>query len=226
MKDSEERPLALVYRGGATLPGCAESVASLLKRSRWDFDVQFVGPREELRLTRANLRRATLYAQPGGDELRPAWRRMRRHRRAVRDYVGGGGRYVGFCLGGYLAGATPGFDLLPGDASQYIATQEAEVTGTRADVVDVLWQGRPKPMYFQDGPTFDLHPGRTPGLHVLAEYSNGAVAAMTSPFGDGRVAVVGPHPEASSDWFADSGLPTPVHGDDAGLDLIDAVMKA
>lgn len=31
---------------------------------------------------------------------------------AVRDFVSGGGRYLGFCLGAYLAGSDPGFDLL------------------------------------------------------------------------------------------------------------------
>lgn len=219
------RPLALVYRGGATRAGCAESVAALLRRSRWNFDVHYVGPREELHLGPEVLSSAALYAQPGGDELRPAWRRMRRHRTAVRDYVAGGGRYLGFCLGGYLAGATPGFGLLPADADRYIATDRAEIPGPQASVVDVRWRGRPQPMYFQDGPTFGLPTHHTPGLHVLAAYANGHVAALAAPFGAGRVAVVGPHPEAEADWFADSGLSAPVDaGTAAGLDLIDAVM--
>lgn len=225
MRHSTDRPLALVYRGRATLPGCSESVAALLSRSRWNFDVRYVGPGEGLHLTTDVLSSAALYAQPGGDELRPAWRRMRRHRRTVRNYVHGGGRYLGFCLGGYLAGATPGFDLLPGDTDQYITTPRSEVPGTEARVVDVRWRGRPRPMYFQDGPTFALPRRFPPGMHVLAAYANGEVAALTARFGEGRVGVVGPHPEADADWFADSGLPTPADvGTSAGLDLIDAVM--
>ena len=42
---------------------------------------------------------------------------------------------------------------------------------------------------------------------VLARYPNGRIAAVVAPFGAGAVAVVGPHPEATPDWFADSALP-------------------
>lgn len=220
-----QRPLALVYRGPATLPGCPESVAALLRRSRWEFDVRYVGPREDLAITPDVLRAAAIYVQPGGATLGPAWRRMRRHRQTVRDYVAGGGRYLGFCLGGYLAGATPGFALIPGDTDQYIASDQATVRGTGATVVDVRWRGVDRPLYFQDGPLFDVA-RRTPGLDVIASYPNGEIAAMTASFGMGRVGVVGPHPEADGDWFAGSGLRAPVDtGLSAGLDLIDAVMR-
>lgn len=219
------RPLALVYRGKATEPGCAESVAALLRRSRWDFDVHYVGPREEIRLSSASLASAALYAQPGGDELGPAWRRMRKHSKAMRGYVHGGGRYLGFCLGGYLAGATPGFNLLPGDTDQYIATPHAAIAGTSATIVDVDWRGHQQPLYFQDGPVFELDGQPASRLDVIASYPNGGIAALAAAYGAGRVGVVGPHPEADRDWFFDSGLSTPADlGTAAGLDLIDAVM--
>lgn len=219
------RPLALVYRGGATEPGCPESVASLLRRSRWNFDIHYVGPREEIKLTRAALGVATVYAQPGGATLGPAWRRMRRHRDTIRDFVSGGGRYLGFCLGGYLAGATPGFDLLPGDTDQYIASAGAAVASTDATTVEVRWRGYRQPLYFQDGPMFELNAAPAAPVEVIANYANGQVAALATHFGSGRVGVVGPHPEADADWFADSGLRTPEStGVAAGLDLIDAVM--
>ncbi len=218
------RPVALVYRGDATLPGCAESAAALLRASRWNFDVRYVGPREETALTPQALDRAGLYVQPGGGELKPAWRRMRRHSDDIRRYVAGGGRYLGICLGAYLAGATPGFDLLPGDTDQYATTRGADVPHTHATVVDVAWRGRALPLYFQDGPVFAV--GRhAAGLEIIASYANGQVAALTAPYGAGRVGVVGPHPEADRTWFADSGIPQPARsGIAAGLDLIDTVM--
>lgn len=219
------RPLALVYRGAATLPGCAESVADLLRASRWNFDVRYVGPRESLPLTDEVLAQATLYAQPGGATLGPAWRRMRKHSKRVRRFVAGGGRYLGFCLGGYLAGATPGFDLLPGDTDQYIATDRATVDSTRPTLVEVDWRDDRRSLYFQDGATFQVRP-QTPDLDVIATYPNGEIAALAVPFGDGRVAVVGPHPEADGDWFADSGIRPPADDSQiAGLELIDAVMS-
>src|SRR2546422_38461 len=45
------RPLALVYRGPGGCPGCSEAVAELLHSSHWRFDVQYVGPHEQLKLS-------------------------------------------------------------------------------------------------------------------------------------------------------------------------------
>lgn len=216
-----DRPLALVYRGPASEPaGCAEAVAELLESSRYGFDVRHVGPREALPLTADTLAAAAVYAQPGGGTLRAGWRAMRRDRDAVRDYVGGGGRYLGFCLGGYLAGATPGFGLLPGDTDRWIDSDGASVTHDGDAVVRVDWQGRERELFFQDGPRFLLDDG---AARVLARYSNRAVAAAVMPFGAGRVGVVGPHPEAGPEWFSDAGLPR-TDARDLGHRLIDEVM--
>jgi glutamine amidotransferase-like uncharacterized protein len=218
-------PLALVYRGKAARPeDCSEAVAELLRSSRWGFDVRYVGRHEELALVPGVLRGAVLYAQPGGGDLGPAYRRMRRYATTIREFVAAGGRYLGFCLGGYLAGATPGFGLLPGDTDQYIATRGATVASERDTVVQVRWRGRPRQLYFQDGPAFLLPPG-APGVTVLARYPNQEIAAVTARFGRGVVGVVGPHPEATFDWYRDTGLDDPDGLDiDLGHDLIDAVM--
>ncbi|MFH5822975.1 BPL-N domain-containing protein [Georgenia sp. AZ-5] len=215
---------ALVYRGPASLPGCPEAVANLLAVSGWFDDVRYVGPAEELPLTADALGRASLYAQPGGGELRRAYRRLRHQAPAVRDFVHAGGRYLGFCLGGYLAGE-PGFRLLPGDSDQYIASPGASVRDERDALITIRWRGRPRQVYFQDGPYFDLD--QAPGSVVLAEYDNGLPAAVVCRRARGVVGVVGPHPEAGPDWFTDAGLPVPAPAaTDLGLDLVDAVMRA
>ena len=218
-------PLALVYRGRAARPDeCSGAVAALLRSSRHDFDVRYVGPREELPLTSAVLARAALYSQPGGGGLDAAYRHMRKYKSAIRAFVATGGRYLGFCLGGYLAGATPGFELLPGDTDQYTATRGATVTSERDTLARVYWRNRPRHMYFQDGPAFVLRPDAA-GVTVLARYPNNEIAALTAPFGRGMVGVVGPHPEATVDWYDHHGLVDPDGLDtDLGHDLIDAVM--
>lgn len=198
---------ALVYRGPASLPGCPEAVASVLDTV--GLDVRYVGPREDLALTGPVLAGADLYAQPGGGTLRQGWRRMRRHRRAVRDFVDGGGHYVGFCLGAYLAGATPGFGLLPGDTDQALDTEDDTV-------VEVDWGGRRRAVYAQD-PAALLVDGRA---DVLARYPDGQVAAAVAPYGAGRVGVVGPHPEATPDWFTDARLPVAPDARDLARDLV------
>ncbi|MDR3083021.1 MAG: hypothetical protein LBV60_19220 [Streptomyces sp.] len=215
------RPLALVYRGPATSPGCPEAVAKLLAAGPWDLDVRFTGPREELPLTAESLSGALVYAQPGGGTLSPAYRRLRRQRDAIRDFVRGGGRYLGFCLGAYLAGATPGFDLLPGDTDQYISAPGCTVHDESNTVVEVVWRGLPRTVFFQDGPYFVLDEGAD--AKVLATYTNGMPAALVTRFGAGLVGVTGPHPEATDDWYTDYALP--VHDTrDLGQDLVETVL--
>jgi glutamine amidotransferase-like uncharacterized protein len=218
----ESGRLALVYRGPASMPGCPEAVADLLSSSRWDFDVRYVGPGEKLHLSARTLSRATVYAQPGGGELEDGYRHLRRHRREIRHFVRSGGHYLGFCLGGYLAGATPGFGLLPGDTDQYIASKNADIDHDDDTLVRVSWRGKGNTLFFQDGPIFVLDRGAD--ATVLAEYPNETVAALVTGFGSGRVGVVGPHPEATDDWFTDAGLKDPGRGRKAGLDLVDTVM--
>ncbi|MFD0920586.1 BPL-N domain-containing protein [Saccharopolyspora rosea] len=215
-------PVAVVYRGPATSPGCAEAVAELLAASAWRFRVRLAGADE---LAAGALRDAALYAQPGGGDLAPAYRRMRRHRARIREFVRSGGRYLGFCLGGYLAGATPGFGLLPGDTDQYIASAGASVPDESDTVVRVRWRDRPRHVYFQDGPHFWFEPGAEPT--VLATYDNGTVAAAVVRFGAGAVGVCGPHPEADESWYAEHGLSNPDGiRPDLGHDLIDTTMRA
>ncbi|GAA1549151.1 BPL-N domain-containing protein [Dactylosporangium maewongense] len=217
-------PVALVYRGPASLPGCPEAVAALLQSSRWGFDVRHVGPDENLPISAEALAGAVLYAQPGGGTLAHGYRQLRRHRDEIRSFVGNGGRYLGFCLGGYLAGATPGFDLLPGDTDQYIASPAATIASKDNTIVEVVWRGRRRTLFFQDGPYFWLRPGSD--ATIVATYPNGTAAALVAGFGLGRVGVVGPHPEATDDWYTDAGLAVDRLGIDLGLDLVDAVMRS
>jgi glutamine amidotransferase-like uncharacterized protein len=215
--------VALVYRGPASLPGCPEAVAALLKSSRWGFDVRYVGPDEDAPLSARALAGAALYAQPGGGSLSRGFRHLRHHRTAIRQFVRSGGRYLGFCLGGYLAGATPGFALLPGDTDQYIASPAATVESDGNSLVQVCWRGRQQTLFFQDGPYFWVRPNAD--ATVVATYPNGTIAALVAGFGAGRVGVVGPHPEATEDWYTDAGLVVADRlGADLGLDLVDAVM--
>jgi glutamine amidotransferase-like uncharacterized protein len=222
----DRRPIALVYRGPATIPGCPEAVAALIRETAWNFDVRYVGPGEPVKLSAAALREAALYAQPGGGELDDGYRHMRPHAADIRGYVAGGGRYLGFCLGGYLAGATPGFGLLPGDADRFIATPGASVRTDGDVIVEVRWRNRPRRLYFQDGPYFWSRKGAS-GVTVLARYTNGRIAALVAPHAHGRIGVVGPHPEATADWYEENGLVNSDGIDPApGRDLINTLMRA
>ncbi|MEV4544311.1 BPL-N domain-containing protein [Micromonospora echinaurantiaca] len=220
---SGDGPLALVYRGPAACSGCAEAVAALLRGAPAGFRTEYCGPDEERPVSRGALAEAAVYAQPGGGNVGPAWRRMRDYAEEIRGFVRSGGHYLGFCLGAYLAAADPGFGLIDGRVGRYIGTAGASVDSTDDTVVEVRWRGRARHMYFQDGPTFQLRPG-APGS-VLATYDTGAAAAVVTAYGAGRVGLVGPHPEADRSWYADVGLTNPDGVRfDLGHDLIDATV--
>lgn len=224
-KRSISRPLALVYRH-AGCSGCSEAVAELLHSSQWGFDVQYVGPNERLALSATTLQTATLYAQPGDSgELSQTYRQLKQHAPAIRNYVASGGRYLGICMGAYLAGRTPGFRLLPGDTDQFITSRGASVRTEADTTVNVHWRGQLRPVYFQDGPFFLLD-RRATDVIVLATYTNGKIAALVAPYGKGKVGVSGPHPEATSAWYDAAHLahPASTHTD-LGLDLIDTLMS-
>jgi len=225
IKDHTTHPLALVYRGPAGCAGCSEAVAELLQSSQWHFIVQYVGPNEQLKLSATTLQAAALYAQPGGSgELTQAYRQVKKHAREIRNYVASGGRYLGFCMGGYLAGRTPGFQILPGDTDQFIASRGASVRTEADTIVNVHWRKQTRSMYFQDGPYFLLDPGASDVI-VLATYNNNKIAALVAPYGQGKVGVVGPHPEATATWYKTYHLVNPEGiKTDLGHDLIDTLM--
>src|SRR5262249_40353693 len=131
--------------------------ATLLRDTKWGFEVHYVGPNERLHLSAATLKMASLYVQPGGDgTLEHAYAAVRPYSAAIQDFVDSGGRYLGLCMGGYLAGRDPGFDLLPGDTDQFIASPRASVTTAADTIIQVNWHSQPRSMYFQDGPFFVL----------------------------------------------------------------------
>lgn len=223
------RPLALVYRGPGGCRGCSEAVVALLQSSRWNFDIQYVGPKEKLKLSAQTLSRAVLYAQPGGGgDARYAYKSVIRqlgNPKIMTNWIKAGGHFLGICMGGYLAGTDPGFDLLPGEAGEWISSSGASWTNEKDTVIQVHWRNTLRWMYFQDGPYFQLDRG-TSGVTVLATYMNNKIAALTAPYGKGRVGVVGPHPEADESWYQAYHLTNPDGSTaDLGLDLIDTLMK-
>lgn len=145
-------------------------------------------------------------------DLDENWPEMEPHRDTIRNFVSGGGRYLGFCLGAYLAGYTPGFGLLPegADTDSEISQPGAQVKSEEDTVIQVNWTfghgsragqtQRDVWLYFQDGAVLET-PANITDAKILARYSsNGNIAALLTPFGKGWVGVVGPHPEATQDW--------------------------
>lgn len=219
-----KRPLALVYRGRASSAGIPADTAKFLRTCSQRFRVEFCGPNLwDLPLNAATLARSALYVQPGGgNDFAAAWNSVKTYTGPLREFIHNGGRYLGICMGGYLAGAGPGYNLLPGNCYDYTQTRGAEIKTTRDAVITVRWGSEIREIFYQDGPYFWLDSGAR--ARVLARYTNGLIAAMVVPFGNGTVGVSGPHPEANRSWYQLAGLTYPGTTSDLGHQLVDAVM--
>jgi glutamine amidotransferase-like uncharacterized protein len=223
-KDSN--PTALVYRGPGGCDKCSVAVKGLLESdTKYDFNVIYVGPKEKVSVRDGlKLPNAVLYAQPGGDgSVDEAYSNLSKDAPAIRTFVQKGGRYLGICMGGYLVDDDPGF-ALGVDTDQYITSECAQLTTPDRGLLQVSWRGVNRWMYLQDGPYFIPKTG-VAGQTILAKYTNNLVAAMVQPFGNGKIGVSGPHPEADA-WYAQAGLTDPDGLDaDLGHDLIDTLMQ-
>jgi glutamine amidotransferase-like uncharacterized protein len=207
-------PKALVYRSAACDEDedTSKAVAHLLKTCPYKFSVQYCGPNEDIDFDADGLDGVDLFAVPGGPDLDDAYEEMKDGAEDLRDWIRSGGRYLGFCLGAYLCGRTPGFRILPkgADADSECEQPGAQVSDDADSITQIDWTwasgrnagqtSRNQWVYFQEGPCLtDFKEGED--AYVLARYSKGGrVAATLSAFGRGWVGCVGPHPEADQDW--------------------------
>lgn len=182
-------PLALVYRGPASCDGCSEAAADLINKSIRKFKVEFVGSNESMKINAGTLKDAALYVQPGGgSDVNTALQQMGDAGKVITNYVRNGGRYLGICMGGYLARSHDGFDLLPGESEEYITTSGATVQSDNDTVVQVSWRGNQRYLYFQDGPDL-VADTNSVDMDVLGRYSNGKIAALVTQRGTGGLAL-------------------------------------
>ena len=161
---------------GTTCPACADSVVDLVTRLGYRVERVYAD-----QVTFANLARARLFVWPGGgddsdatfDEFRAASARGHDNVAELRRWVhDGGGRYLGLCMGAYLAGHSPQgrvFDLLNGADTD----AEAESSDLASHAVTVRFTASPATphhAYYQAGPYFTEVP-RPGGVGALRDHA-------------------------------------------------------
>jgi len=137
-----------------------------------------------------------IVAFPGGIGDASSYDRFfrRKAQNSVADYIANGGRYLGICMGAYWAGSYF-FDLLDGvDAVQYIKQPTSDIKRSYGTVASVLWNGAPENIFFYDGCALV---GDSSKFETIATYANGDAAAIIQ----GRVGIIGPHPESLEYWY-------------------------
>lgn len=195
-----------IYRGPAGCDDCSESVKRALQRLSPTYQIDFVGADESVDITPHNLARYDLYVQPGGGQDIPAALDSlgKARAEAIRDYVAKGGRYLGLCMGAYLADNS-NLGLISQDLDSEAGRPGFEVAGIADAAVRVVWEGKADSVFYQDGPYFPIADGASP-YTTIATYRNGDVAAARYTYEQGVVVLSGPHPEAGEQWFEDAGI--------------------
>jgi len=196
-----------IYRGPAGCEGCSEAVQRAFERIGADYLIEYVGPDELLDVEDVNTQSFDIYVQPGGGQDIPAALDSIGDdgAAAIKDFVADGGKYLGLCMGAYLASAS-NLGLIADDLDSEVGREGFPVTTIADASVSVTWNGDDDQVFFQDGPYLLDHEGEL-GFHTIATYENGDIAAARYAFGDGTVVLSGPHPEAESEWFIAADLP-------------------
>lgn len=245
MAANDEQVLkALIYRSAEnniTCDGCPETIRqNLLSASTVHrIETQFIGPDSCNNVTFDTpdvLKDVALLVFPGGDSLPDAWNALKSYNDMVRDWVSNGGRYLGICLGAYLAGPEDGFNLLPEGNKVFreIEEPDTQVEGMDNAVIQLYWtfqtgsnqsKTQEQWVFFQDGAAFS--DPNTTDLKVLGRYThNNNVSATLSQFGEGFVGLVGFHPEADDTWYANPSLVNPSGIQfDIGADFLNATLN-
>jgi glutamine amidotransferase-like uncharacterized protein len=192
---SGQAPLALVYVNPPFADeDDAKDLASMLRKSRYRFRVQFVGSKSNP-LTAEQLQQAALFGFPGGElEEETAKRDFAHEIPLVQNFVTNGGRFLGVCAGGFVIGKE-GFDVFPGKVDSYVGSPGAQAKDDEDQAIQINWMGRQRTVDFQDGNYVQVPPG-TPGVTVLGTYNNGLIAAGVAVHGRGKAAFSGPHFES------------------------------
>lgn len=195
-----------VYRGPAACDACSAAARRAIEEAGARYRVDYVGPDERVDISEASLAGYDLYVQPGGGQDIPAAFHSLGNARvdAVRRFVARGGRYLGLCMGAYLADAR-GFGLVGQDLDSEVGRPGFPVKTIDDAVVAVRWAGHADRVFYQDGPYLRAESDDA-GFRAIATYENGDLAAARYAFEDGIVVLSGPHPEAPPSWFDAAGL--------------------
>jgi hypothetical protein len=111
------------------------------------------------------------------------------------QFLKGGGKYLGICMGAYWAGQHY-FNILDHvDAVQYITRPSTDTRRPHAKGQPVLWCGEEEHMFFYDGCSL-IGKGLTHS-DIWSLYPNGDAMAIIQD----KIGLIGCHPESELHWY-------------------------
>ena len=204
--------VALVFNGtGVCTDGCgqagldASALAGLTPKYVTGNELSAKSTAAEIDAFFANVK---VWVMPGGYARNEYNAMSEVMRSALKNFIQGGGGYVGWCAGAFAAtsiiGTTgaDGFGLMAGSSAVYKSTGKKNSYG--ASIEKTTWFNGTRNLYLEGGPYFYNLPS---SVEVVGRYDdNVSVSAVRSSYGNGRVYLTGPHPEAPSWWFSGTGI--------------------
>jgi len=188
---------ALVYNGAVSDADSTEAIVEVVKQV--GLPVRYVSDLQTLPALLDNAR--VLIIGGTNDDVQPLLEAFTPPvSSALKTYLRNGGRYLGMCGGAFLAstgwpdegGFVPALGIVPAESDAYDEDFAAKI-------YPVQWLGAQRLMYYQAGPEFTLRQSHE-AVQVVARFANNQPAALISAYGQGKVAVSGPHPEAPETW--------------------------
>lgn len=190
------KPKVAIFRHNPQASGhCTDALIKVLST---EYDINIINVNQ---LKTNFLRQFSCLIFPGGVGEARVWRKLLKpHCKVIQKYVARGGHYLGICMGAYWADSRH-FNILNGIvAEQYIKLPDAEIRRSYPTCAEVKWRGEEEHMYFYDGPTFftQIRDKSFTPTEIVATYQNGSAMALLQ----GRVGVIGCHPESMQSWYA------------------------
>ena len=208
--EATKKNYILIYDGSVADPYGVEAVANLV--TELGYEVEYISNLNNLSDYLSGAKAFVIGGTQGntGDILDD----LSGVKNDLTDYLENGGRYLGICGGAYIAskgsqwddGYEEGLSLV--DAESFLF----DPTYGDSQIIMVSWLGVQRSIYYLNGPAF-AEADLPAEAHILAHYSdaNNSVAAFVTPYGNGKIALCGPHPEADNTWLIDD--PTPLNAD-------------
>jgi glutamine amidotransferase-like uncharacterized protein len=124
----------------------------------------------------------------------------------IREFVAGGGGYVGICAGAYIAarnvevpGRPPGLGIIEIENDRRAGRGLRTITVAQPEHPVVNGYEGGVDIWYQNGPMMKAGEG----VETLAVYEEGGAAIVCATYGEGKVIIFSPHPEGSLEGGVD-----------------------
>ena len=136
-----------------------------------------------------------MVAFPGGIGDSETWHSiLKSNKEKVIEFVQGGGKYLGICMGAYWAGSHY-FNILDDvDATRYLKRPGTDTHRPHAKNISIKWQEKSTNMFWYDGCALV---GNKHKFQTIATYANNDPMAIIQK----NIGLIGCHPESEKFWY-------------------------